>query len=167
MNDNNNESKELITISSESAENELDNLPVAESKEDKLVRNLFLYETTYEAAIKAGYTENTAKSTIYTKIKKERFRNKIRDYAVANDLLEIPIIAHIERKILKAVNKNIKDYPKYKDVFKQKKKVAGILADDTAPVQQMITIQACEKVQINLKAACEYQLKELTGTDIE
>ncbi len=45
-------------------ENEIDTLPTAETKEDKLIRNLFLYKTVYEAAIKAGYTEYTAKSTI-------------------------------------------------------------------------------------------------------
>ena len=123
-------------------------LPVAESMEDKFIRNLFLYESKYKAAIKAGYTENTAKSTIYTKLKSERFRDKIRSFTVANDLAEIPIIAHIERKILKAVNKDIKQYPKFKDVFRQKKQIAGILGDDTSPPPTTINIESIQKLQI-------------------
>jgi len=35
---------------------EADNLPEAETREDKFIRNLWLYKTAKEAALAAGYT---------------------------------------------------------------------------------------------------------------
>jgi len=114
-------------------QNEIDDLPTTESREDRFIRNLFICKTPYEAAIKAGYTVNTAKSTIYTKLKKERFKNKIRDYAITNDLLSLPKIAYIEEQILDHLVKNPLDTPKFVRTLKEKKQIAGMLRDKEPP----------------------------------
>jgi len=103
------------------------------SKEDLFIRNLFLYKTVKEAAIKAGYTKNTASSTVYVKLKNERFKNKIREYAINNDLLCLPKIAFIEEQVLDHLVKNPLDLPKFRHTVKEKKRIAGILQPDALP----------------------------------
>jgi len=144
---------------------EIDDLPVAETKEDKLIRNLFLYKTVYEAAIKAGYTEYTAKSTIYTKLKNERFKNKIREYAVSNDLMSLPKIAYIEEQVLDHLVKNPLDLPKYAQTLKQKKQIAGILGQDVAPAPVVINIKAIERIQIATADMLTKRLESFKDTD--
>ena len=117
-------------------QNEDNTLPEAPSREDKFIRNLFIYRSKYKAAIEAGYSENTAKSTIYTKLKNERFRNKIRDYAITNDLLSLPKIAYIEEQILDHLVKNPLDTPKFVRTLKEKKQIAGVLGHEIPKPQQ-------------------------------
>ena len=143
----------------------IDDLPVAETKEDKLIRNLFLCKTVYEAAILAGYSENTAKSTIYTKLKRERVKNKIREYAITNDLLSLPKIAYIEEQILDHLVKNPLDTPKYAQTLKQKKKIAGILGGDDHQTPQVINIKSIEKVQIAVADMLTRRLESFKNTD--
>jgi len=111
-------------------------LPEAPSREDLFIRNLFLYRTVKEAAIEAGYSANTANSTIYVKLKKKSFKNKIRDYAITNDLLSLPKIAYIEEQVLDHLVKNPLDAPKHARMLKEKKRIAGILTPDPIPPQQ-------------------------------
>ena len=139
---------------------EIDDLPTAETREDKLIRNLYICKTVYEAAIKAGYSENTAKSTIYTKLKNERFKNKIRDYAISNDLLSLPKIAYIENQILNHLMENPLDTPKYSKTLKQKKKVAGILGEDVPQAPQVINIKSIEKVQVMVTDMLKQRLED-------
>ena len=139
---------------------EIDDLPTAETREDKLIRNLYICKTVYEAAILAGYSENTAKSTIYTKLKNERFKNKIRDYAISNDLLSLPKIAYIENQILNHLMENPLDTPKYSQTLKQKKKVAGILGEDVPQAPQVINIKSIEKVQVMVTDMLKQRLED-------
>ena len=118
MSEKNNDSKQITDVVSQ---NELDDSPITESRDDLLVRNLFVCDSKYEAAIKSGYSENYAKTGIYAKIRQPKFREKVIEFAILNDLLDLPIVARIERKILDAVDKDISKYDKYKAVFKQKK----------------------------------------------
>ncbi|RKZ05003.1 hypothetical protein DRQ25_16735, partial [Candidatus Fermentibacteria bacterium] len=67
-------------------------------KEDLLIRNLFLYTSKQEAAIQAGYSQSFAKSGLYAKLRTKRIQDKIRDYAIANDMLDIPIILAMETR---------------------------------------------------------------------
>lgn len=120
-----------------------EDLPITESRDDLLVRNLFVSDSKYEAAIKSGYSENYAKTRIYAKIRRPEFRKKIIDFAIQNDLLDLPIVARIERKILNAVDKDITKYGKYKAVFKQKKQTTELLKveGDSKPQPPKVSIQ--------------------------
>ncbi|MFC1488575.1 hypothetical protein ACFL6B_01875 [Thermodesulfobacteriota bacterium] len=117
-------------------------IPKSESKQDKLIRYLFSEPTIKQAALKAGYAESTAENHIYTMIKKPAFLNKLKEYAVQHDIIDLGQIARIETKILNQVEQNINEYPKFKDIFRQKKQIAGILSsDEQRPMIQTINIK--------------------------
>ena len=121
---NNNDIKDIIP------KPKTEDLPTAETREEKFIRNLWLYPTAKEAALKAGYSEYTASSTIYVKMKTERFRNKIREYAIDNDLMALPKIGYIEDRIIDYLMENPLEASKHKHILKQKKQVAGVLGND-------------------------------------
>jgi Arc/MetJ family transcription regulator len=144
---------------------EIDDLIVAETMEEKFIRNLFLYRTVYEAAIKAGYSETTARASIYTKIKDERFKNKLREYAISNDLLSLPKISYIEEQVLNHLVKNPLDAPKHARMLREKKQIAGILGQDVAPAPQVINIATIEKIQIAITEVLKSRLPGHGDTD--
>ena len=60
-------------------------------------------------------------------------------------------IAYIENQALEAVVKDIEQYPKYRDIIKQKKQVAGMLEPDNAPKHQTINIKGIKELSIHLQ----------------
>ncbi len=72
-----------------------DNLPIEADQEAELIRNLGLYSTVKEAGKQAGYSESFCQSAIYTKMKRPKFLDKVRDYYKSNNTTLLP-------KILKA-----------------------------------------------------------------
>ena len=129
------------------------------AKQDLLIRYLFTEPNTLQAAIKAGYAESTANSTIYTLIKKPEFQTRLREYAIANDLLSVPQLQKIENSCLKLVEADPKQYPKFKEIFRQKKQIAGLLEQDTQPRQPMINIRSIENLQVVVSGDLEKRLK--------
>jgi len=148
MTDSSNDNNNITDITPEIDDN---SLPEPLNREDELIRCLFICDTEYEAGIMAGYSENYSKTGLYAKTKRPEFRRKLLDYAVQNDLLDLPTIARIERKILKLVDKDVTQYDKYKAVFKQKKQTTGLLDQDgsKAPVT-MISLTAIRELHANL-----------------
>jgi len=104
-------------------QNNNDNLPTTTktSKSEQLRGYLFTEPDIKAAAIKAGYAESTASKSIYTMIKQPEFQNRLRQYAIQNDLLSLPQLAKIESKCLKLVEDSPEKYPKFKEIFRQKK----------------------------------------------
>ena len=125
-------------------------LPKAETREQKFIRNLFICSSIQEAGLKAGYSENTSKSTLYVKIRSPRFQQKVRDFVIANDLMTLPRIAKIEDKVLQHLEKHPLDLPKYKDTVRQKKQVAGLLNTDSQPSQPMANIKNIQQLMIQI-----------------
>ena len=140
MTEDRNENKQITDIV---PQNEDNTLPEAPSREGRFIRNLFIYKTVNEAALDAGYSPNTAKAYIYTKIKQNKFQEKVRQYAIENDLMALPKIAYIENKVLDHLVENPLDLPKYIHTVKQKKQTAGILGHEM-PKPQPPTINIKE-----------------------
>ena len=124
--------------------------PTEPTKQDKFISYLFTEQTIKDAARKAGYAESTCASVTYTMLKDPKFQDKLRQYAINNDLLSLPVIAKIENKCLNLVDANPEKYPKFKEIFRQKKQVAGILAQDTTPAVPTINIKSIEHLQVVL-----------------
>ena len=140
---------------------EPDNLPTTEQPQDmqdKLVSLLFTESTIKDAGLKAGYAPTTCSSTIYTLLKQPAFQNKLRQYAIQNDLLSLPQLAKIESKCLDVVANNPEKYPKFKEIFRQKKQVAGLLAPDAVPAQPTINIRTIEHLQVVVGDAVQKRL---------
>jgi hypothetical protein len=143
--------KDLSVITAESEKNTLDNLPTTETREDKFIRNLYLFKTPYEAAIKSGYSENYASSGIYAKMKGKKFMEKVVQYAIENDIRSLPKIAYIENQILDHLVENPLETPKYVHTIRQKKRIAGVLGDDKPQPQITVNIKTLEAAQVNLR----------------
>ena len=125
-------------------------LPKTETREQKFIRNLFICSSIQEAGLKAGYSANTSKSTLYVKIRSPRFQQKVRDFAIANDIMCLPRIARIEDQVLRHLEKHPLDLPKYKDTVRQKKQVAGLLNPDAQPSQPMADIRNIQQLMIQI-----------------
>jgi phage terminase small subunit len=119
-------------------------------QQQKLLACLFTEPNIKDAARKAGYTESSVSSTVYGTIKKPKFQQAILQYATENNLLNIPVIAQIEGKILKEVLKKPAKYKNYKEVFKQTKQIAGLLSAEERPQSTVINIKSIGKVQVAL-----------------
>ena len=132
--------------------NTTNNLPdsAEPTKQDKFISALFTYPTIQEAAHAAGYSNKSVTSHVYTLLKNPLFITKMREYAINNDLMELPALARIERKCLQLVEDEPEKYPKFKDIFRQKKQIAGILAPDATPALPTINIRSIEHLQVVL-----------------
>ena len=125
------------------------NLPTnTPTKQDKFIAALFVTQTIQEAAKIAGYSQNSRTSFVYDLVKRPEFAAKMRGYAIANDLQTLPQIARIEQICLDQVEKNPENYPKYRDIFRQKKVVTGLMDSDEAPRQPTINIKTIENLQV-------------------
>ena len=133
-------------------DNTTNNLPeLAEpSKQDRFISALFAYPTIQEAAHAAGYSNKSVTSHVYTLLKNPAFITKMREHAIANNLIALPTIARIEKKCLEIVEREPENYPKYKEIFRQTKQISGLLAQDTQPVQPTINIKSIEHLQVVL-----------------
>ena len=120
------------------------------SKQDKFISYLFTEQTIKDAARKAGYAESTCASVTYTMLKDPKFQDKLRQYAIQNNLLALPQIARIEKKGLDALENDINKYPKFRDILKQTKQISGLLAQDTQPAVPTINIRSIEHLQVIL-----------------
>lgn len=144
----------------------LPELKKAETKEDKLIRNLFIYPSKYQAGIQAGYSESYCKGPLYQRVKTEKFQRKIIDYAIANDILSLPKVAYIENKVLDHLMDNPLDSHKYKDVMRQKKQVSGLLQHDDAPQQPIVHIGSIRELSIQLQSKRMEQIDNIPEAEV-
>lgn len=112
---------------------EIEGLPTAETQDDQLVRNLFLLPTVQEAAKEAGFTGSMLKSGVYNKIKTKRFQDKIKEYAITHNVMTLPKIMQIEDKVIDHLLKKPLESNKHTRMLAEKKRIAGILGEDTPP----------------------------------
>jgi hypothetical protein len=122
------------------------------TKQELFIRNLFLYETPFQAAIAAGYTESTAKATIYTQLKSKKLQDKIRDYAKTHELLNIPKVLRLEDKALDYLIDKPQELPKFAALLKQKKQIAGLLHQDVTPQVPTISIGEVQNLMLNVSS---------------
>ena len=134
--------------------------PTEPTKQDKFISHLFTEPTIKDAARKAGYAESTCASVTYTMLKDPKFQDKLRQYAIANDLLSVPQLQRIESKCLKLVEDSPEKYPKFKEIFRQKKQIAGLLAQDAVPAQPTINIKTIEHLQVVVGDAVQKRLAD-------
>jgi len=158
MADNHNENSQITDIA---PQNENNTLPAELTQEEKLIRNLFIHKTVNEAAIAAGYSPKTASGYIYTKIKNERFKRKVQQYAIDNDIMSLPKIAYIENKVLEHLMDNPLDVAKFKHITKQKKQVAGILGQDIPFQGPTINITAVQNLMLQMHEG----MKQISDND--
>jgi len=132
--------------------------------QQNLIQYLFTEKDIKTAAKKAGYSESSSLSTVYSLLRKPHIHDKILEHYKAINASNIPKLAQIESKIFKKVLANPGKYKEFKDVFKQAKQHAGLLSDDTAPRPATVNIAHIEKVQV---AIGDMLSKRLQGTDNE
>ena len=138
-----------------------------ESKQQLLVRYIFSEPTIKQAALKAGYSPNMVKSNVYQIIKTPAFQTMLRDHAISNDLLDIPQLQRIESRILSILEAKPEDYPKYKQIFSEKKRIAGILQSEEQPVRvQQVNIGQIQ-VMINQAGARHLRKTSIQGPETE
>ena len=123
-----------------------DNLPIEADQEAELIRNLGLYSTVKEAGKQAGYSESFCQSAIYTKMKRPKFLDKVRDYYKSNNTTLLPKILKAETDLLNIILKEPEKLSKHNNTIKQIKQAAGILEHDDQPKQQTINIKAAQMV---------------------
>ena len=140
MADDGNDNRDLTKYDPEQA---LPDVPTAETQDDMLLRNLFLYPTVKEAAEKAGFTGAMLQSGVYVKIKRKSFQNKIREYAIAHNVASLPRIMFIEDRVIDHLMKKPLDSVKHTRMLSEKKRIAGILGEDPVkPLPPTYNIQA-------------------------
>ena len=119
--------------------------------ESAFISNLFLYNSTTEAAIKAGYSESYATSAIRVRLKDPKFLNRIREYAQQHELVEsVPQIMRLEQSALNYLRDKPQELPKFTGLLKQKKQIAGLLSQDVAPQQATISIGQVSNLMLNV-----------------
>lgn len=128
-------------------------------KQASLVSSLFHHPTRQEAALYAGYSEQAASNAVPNALRNPMFLDAIIQYAKDNNLLNVPILSQIEGDIHQIVLKDPTQYPKYKEVFKQTKQIAGILDKDTVPQTTIINIKHIDKVQVALAGIAQKRLE--------
>jgi hypothetical protein len=127
------------------------------TRDELLIRNLFLYDTKKEAAIEAGFSESYADSRLYQRINSPEFQQKIIDYAKANNVLNLPKIATLECKAINHLatldgDDLIKGLAKSKHTLTQTKQIAGLLRPEDTGSQAPVTINVKSLRQLNIKA---------------
>lgn len=129
-------------------------------KQQSLIQNLFTEKTIIAAAEKAGYKTDSIPSNVYLMVRTPEFQRKMLEYAKANNILDLPQIHRIEAQALNDLERNPENYAKYKDILKQKKQVAGLLAPDTQPVQATVSIQSVQNMQVVVGDTVSDRLKK-------
>ena len=126
-------------------------LPTPLDRESQFIRNLFVEPNLLQAALKAGYSESYANSQIYQRIRSPKLQEKIREYARTHELIEsVPTILRLEHQALKYLDGKPEELPKYAALLKQKKQIAGLLAQDVIPQQATISIGAVANLMLNV-----------------
>lgn len=126
----------------------------------KFIPLLFECKTKQEAAKLAGYSDGTATHAFTQNIQSPVFQDALRQYAVDNNIGQLPIVAQIEAKIFKEVLKKPSKYKNYKEVFKQTKQIAGLLSQEDRPHTTIINIKSIGKVQVALTDIASKRLAE-------
>jgi nicotinic acid phosphoribosyltransferase len=128
------------------------------TKQELFIRNLFLFDSAYEAAIAAGYSESTASGTIYHQLKSKKLQDKIRDYAKTHELLNIPKVLKLEDKALDYLKDITQELPKFSALLKQKKQIAGLLHQDVTPQVPTISIGEVQNLMLNVSSSATLPL---------
>jgi phage terminase small subunit len=129
-------------------------------KIDQFVYYQFQGYETIQAALAAGYAENTAKSILYKLRNSERYQTACQEYAIANNIALLPKVAKIDKNIIDLILKDPENYTKYKDVPRQIKQSTGIL-QETGTHTQQLNVNILTQVQSYQAGRAEDRLKEL------
>ena len=149
------------------------NLPEAKSapeeskqidpRENKLIRNLYLYPNNInKAALTAGYSETYSRTAIYKHLKKPRVQEKIKQYAIDNDFLQLPKVVYINNKILDHLVETPLDEPKHRHTLRDIQVKTGLLRDDVGPRTQTININTIERAQVVMSDVITKRLEDQT-----
>lgn len=116
-------------------------LSTLSEQENLLIENLANGMNTRNAAIAAGYSEATANSTIYSKLRRPAFLARLGeavkdlpDARVAIAKARLPLLARLESKAYEKMEDEPELVLKYGKFTEREYKLAGLLAD--APAQQ-------------------------------
>ena len=118
---------------------------------DKFIRNLATYPSVRSAAIAAGYSEDYANGNLYRMIRGDRFQKELADYYRGCNATLIPLMAQAEKNGLKYASDNPGSLPRFAPILKQIKQVAGLIANDHAPVSY-VTIDVQKVVGTQYKS---------------
>ena len=132
------------------------------SKQDMLVRNLYLYDTIFDAAINADYSESYATSGVYQLINTPKMQEKIKNYAIAHRVMILPRALKLMDRTIDQIESNIKsDDDETKNVgVAQAAKIqpyiktllvdAGVSKQDNAHTVQYVHIDNMQQINAQL-----------------
>jgi hypothetical protein len=133
-----------------------DDLPEKPDRVELFIRNLFTEPSVMQAALKAGYPESSASSWIYTRLRKPKFQEKIREYARTHELINsVPTILRLEERALKYLADKPAELPKFASILKQKKQIAGLLQQDITVQSPTINIEQVANMMLNVAQSCD------------
>jgi hypothetical protein len=121
------------------------------SREELLIRNLFLDMDLKPAARAAGYSESYISSTLYQKFKSPKFQARIRDYASALNYSFLPKVLNIHKLGLQAIEDDLKSggvekASKLKHFTRQTLQMGGLLNDEVKPGVSYVNIQNLQAI---------------------
>ena len=124
---------------------------VRDTKEDAFLSLLFEGWPVKEAALKAGYSESTAISSIYSKFKTLAFQDKIRDYAVSHNARSIPKVCDLYTKTIDTLHKevsngNLDNMAKLKHIPRQILEIGRILTPESGHGVNMVHIDSLQMI---------------------
>lgn len=160
------------------SETEMDELvvelcaPDGDSRKDRCLSYVMLGLPFAKAAIKAGYKPSYAKGKLYRVFKTspeweskineilQRVPERFRRLCIAR----LPLVADIEGRALELMRKQPELAVKHPQLLRQSKQVAGLLADDGAPVQQTININ---ELRLLISSGVPDFLRRLPGVTVD
>lgn len=131
------------------------NTVTTDPRELAFIQNLATCKTIKAAAIKAGYSQETASSAIYTKLYSKSFQSKLREYYQGFAHTFLPGIAKIEHNVLKACLEDVNKVPKHARTLKEIKQAAKILSPDIPTALPTIHV---DQVQVLMQQIQESKL---------
>lgn len=139
-----NNSNPLIPISNDEPQKDL-------TRHQKLIRYLAEGLPVPEAGVLAGFSEGYSNAGLYQKVKSPRILNELKEYCLANNLLQAPTVLKVYRKALKVVEREVdagqlKNLGKVRGISRDSLKMAGLLVEETKPTVSFVNIRSIQAI---------------------
>ncbi len=115
-----------------------------------LVDNILKFRSLKEAALEAGYAENTAKNIRGKITRSPALMDAVKKLYLNNNVTQLHDIAIIEQTALDMVKADISEYSTYKDVVKQIKQSTHVLQPDQTAGRTTINVNHIQQLMLQL-----------------
>ena len=120
------------------------------SREDLFIRYLMLEGNVKQAALKAGYSNTYANSTIIYKFNSPRFIDKVRKAYNGNSVQLLSKLSLINTKVIERCVEDVDNVPKFERTLKHIRQSGGVEAQDHTGNQPMIQVANIKNLLLNV-----------------